>query len=289
MIPIHPMCNKKLSDMTRINILVICILCLLCTSTYGQCGEFRKELCSAFLKGSQNFVDSVTGRHYTIIKKSEASFIVKDFSNNIGLYQSEADYIVVDSSKCNCEIHGVIRDYYRTGESLAYINYKNDFPHGFKIQYYKSGQIAQISNYQHGVVEGSHIEYYKNGKVGSSGQFANGYKSGEWRYYDSLGNLKAIGEYTGGVVLFESSSNLDTLFFENTITKERGFAIGENIDVMLDSIGTIHGYSNYSQPMYMGEFFLYLKKGIWIEIENMVVVKKTWFDNNGRFLKKEDY
>ncbi len=275
--------------MNRINLTAICILGLLYTCAYGQGGEFRKELCSAFLKGSGNFTDSVTGKRYIILKKSEASFIVKDLSNNIGFYQSEADYIVVDSSKCNCEVHGVYQDYYRTGESLAYINYKNDFPHGLNIQYYKSGQIAQISNYQQGVVEGYYIEYYKNGKVGSSGQFANGYKSEEWRYYDSLGNLKVIGEYTGGVVLFESSSNRDTLFFENTITKERGFAIGENIDEMLDTIGTIHGYSNYSQPMYMGEFFLYLKKGIWIEVENMVVVKKTWFDKNGRLLKKEEY
>ncbi len=267
---------------------------LLILVSYGVSGqtakkEFNKTMCSAFLKGQKTVFDTSTRKSYNIIEVSSNRFIVKEDENNTGSLLSENELNVADSSNCLCQLEGLSKILFRTGEIYLFQNYSEDYLDGISIEYYKSGPISAIKNFKKGVLNGRYIEYHKNGNLASFGQFEEGYKTGEWRFYDSLGNLSLTGGYTGKALLFKFSEQRDTLYFSNTLTNQKVFAVERaEIDIMLDTIGKKHGYDNFQLPMFLWPFNLPIKQGIWVELNDYRVIRKTLFDPKGRVVSKTD-
>lgn len=277
--------------MTKANLALYSLLILV---SYGTCGqtakkEFNKTMCSAFLKGQKTVFDTSTRKNYNITEVSSHRFIVKEDEYNTGPFLSENEFNIVDSSNCLCHLDGFSKTLFRTGQTYLFQNYSEDYLGGLSISYYKSGSISAIKNFKKGVLNGGYIEYHKNGNLASFGQFEEGYKTGEWRYYDSLGSLSLAGGYTGKVLLFKFSEQRDTLYFTNTLTNQKAFAVERaEIDTMLDTIGEKHGYDNFQLPMFLWPFNLPIKQGVWVELNDYRVIRKTLFDPKGRVVSETD-
>lgn len=117
----------------------------------------------------------------------------KDGSTVFCDYIKKVHYVTSElKSECpytNNKKHGICKEYYKSGQPLCEVSYKNDVKDGIeKIYYEKSGKLIREIPYKNGEKHGIEKWYYENGQLKEESRYVDGELIGTSNY-DETGQL----------------------------------------------------------------------------------------------------
>ena len=144
----------------------------------------------------------------------------------------------------NLPYSGECMSYFESGLKEYESAFINGKMHGLNIMYYKNGNVMEIVEWKQGQPDGDVIYLSENGDTSECGMVVKGTKTGRWKYFYESGKLKGIENLINNV-LEDSSIG----YFENGNIEMRGFWINGKANglwTFYDSItGNIDGYLRY--------------------------------------------
>ena len=187
--------------------------------------------------------------------------------------------------------NGEMADYYTTGNTKEYYQYRDGLKHGEFIEYsiygyptlkgnfkdgdkdgkweffYYTGDLEKISHYEGGVLNGNYQYFYDNGQVNVEGKYVNGLKEGKWTWYTNKGDRDMQGPFQ------EGEQHGDWVFWYPTgeVSYYAEFDMG-------DRVGEWTYYYKNGQEFKKGTFAEDMKNGTW----------RTWYED-GTLLMEGDY
>jgi antitoxin component YwqK of YwqJK toxin-antitoxin module len=143
------------------------------------------------------------------------------FFDSTGQLRKEENYL-------NGKLNGLVQEFNRSGDTLIYMNYAQDIPHGVQRTYYPDGKRFKVISYKNGLLDGSHLTYTEEGKLELKLSYKEGKKDGVFIFYHE--NEKEAGKETWSLDL--KNGEFITYNEEGKILKQgtykKNVAIGEH-------------------------------------------------------------
>ena len=170
-------------------------------------------------------------RHIIGIKNGAQQF----FYDSTGQLTKEETYL-------NGKLNGISKEFNRNGDTILFMNFRNDIREGIQREYFPDGKRSRILSYKNGVLDGTHITFNAEGKVEVSLSYKEGKKNGKQTYFYSNGKEAGIEMWTmdqkdgdfityneTGLILAKSTFKKDIAVGEHLVNDEKGKTIHQTI------------------------------------------------------------
>ena len=147
----------------------------------------------------------------------------QSFYDSTGQLKKEENY-------ANGRLNGVIKEFNRAGDTLLYMNFKNDVRDGIQREYFLNTKPASIISYKNGLLDGMHLTFNEEGKLLVRLNYKEGKRNGKCVYYHNNGKEAGIENWTmeqkdGDFMTYNDEG---ILLYKSTFKKD--IPVGEHIE-----------------------------------------------------------
>lgn len=129
----------------------------------------------------------------------------------------------------NGKLNGITKEFNRNGDTLVYMNFKNDIRDGIQREYFPNGKPYRIVEYKNGLLDGIHLTFSESGIVEVSLNHKEGMKHGKQIFFDNSGKEAGIemwmmGQKDGDFIKYHENGNILT-----KSTFKKNIPVGEHL------------------------------------------------------------
>ena len=163
-------------------------------------GEMRRYFESGALKALLNYDKSGESANALLYYENGQVAARGKYFNTLKdstwIYYSYYDKSVTTKESYNKGArHGLMTNYYSTGDVSEKIEWKNDKKSGLWEQYFKGNIIRLKASYVDNKLDGEFIVYYENTRPYVRGTYVNDLREGVWTFYNEDGKVASEYKY----------------------------------------------------------------------------------------------
>jgi antitoxin component YwqK of YwqJK toxin-antitoxin module len=145
-------------------------------------------------------IRSYTRMFYPSRKPAAEGWFLNQQKDSVWTYYSPSDGSVrIREPYQNGKLHGIVRNYYNSGQVSEEAQWAYGQKQGPWKQYYQTGATRLSAHYRDDLLNGSYKVYFADGTLKIKGELLDSRSHGTWSYYDESGEELISLEYLNGI------------------------------------------------------------------------------------------
>jgi len=133
-------------------------------------------------------------------KLAAEGWYVNQQKDSVWTYYSPSEgSVLIRETYQSGKLHGLVRNYYSSGQVSEEVEWANNQKQGSWKQYYASGAPRLSAHYSNDLLNGSYEVYFSNGELEIKGELLDNRSHGTWSYFDESGTELISLEYLNGI------------------------------------------------------------------------------------------